>query len=443
MTGIQPPGTIPPRLDALGRSDPSTWRGGEELSLRKGGPGGMLLGACLAACLAGLLASSSLWADDTGSGANDLTVGRFDGAAAEELSADGGGESHDETQARVGELESIRSEIGRLQKRLTSVRVKESDLEGRLEAVKLELELQEAQVSEATAASELATVRAETAQRQVTTLETALQQVRQDLGRRLVGLYRLGGQGYMRLFLTLQPNENLLPAIRQLRFLVRQDQIALDSYVSTLEKLSFQRRRLETERREAAEWQLREAQRRDALVEVRRRHEQTIAAVAAERKRLAARTLQLKDKERKLARLIGSLVSRDEALAGTPIQDFRGVLDWPSRGEVKLRFGPRRDPRYRTEVPHNGIDIEVEEGSRVRVVFPGQVLYAAPFEGYGTMVVVHHPGRVFTLYAGLLEIHVDKGDVLSLGDVVGNSADVIYFEVRVENEPRDPLLWLR
>ncbi len=403
----------------------------------------MLVATLLGVFLLDPLASPSLWADEAGAGASELTFGRFDAASGEGSSPLQGGESQAETQARVGELESIRSEIGRLQKRLTSVRVKESDLEGQLKAVKLELELQEAQVSEATAAAELATLRAETAQRQVTSLETALQQVRQDLGRRLVGLYRLGGQGYLRLFLTLEPNENLLPAIRQLRFLVRQDQIALDSYVSTLEELSFQRRRLEAERREASEWQLREALRRDSLVEVRRRHERTIAAVVTERKRLAARTLELKDKERKLARLIASLVSSDEALAGTPIQDFRGVLDWPSRGEVKLRFGPRRDPRYRTEVPHNGIDIAVEEGSQVRAVFPGQVLYAAPFEGYGTMVVVHHPGRVFTLYAGLLEIHVDKGDVLSLGDVVGNSADLIYFEVRVENEPRDPLLWLR
>ena len=428
MIGIHPSGVIPPRLDASGR--PAS-------------PGGRRLLLVLTMLL-GVLGSGLIsWADDAGSGASHLSAGRFDAAAGDDASRPEGGESSERTAARVDELAKIRGEIDRLQKRLTTVRVKESDLEGQLRAVKLELELQEAQVSEATAASELATVRAETAQRQVTILETALQQVRRDLGRRLVGLYRLGGQGYLRLFLTLEPNENLLPAIRQLRFLVRQDQMALDSYVSTLEKLSFQRRRLEAERRDAAEWQLREAQRRDSLVEVRQRHERTIAAVAAERKRLAARTLELKDKERKLARLIGSLVSSGEDLAGTPIQDFRGVLDWPSRGEVTRRFGPRRDPRYRTEVPHNGIDIRVDEDSPVRVVFPGQVLYAAPFDGYGTMVVVHHPGRAFTLYAGLREIHVDKGDVLSLGDVVGNSADVIYFEVRVENEPRDPLLWLR
>lgn len=348
------------------------------------------------------------------------------------------------TAERVAELSDIRGEIQRLQKRLQTARQRESGLEDQLAAVKLELQLQEAQVAEATAAAAVATARAESAEQQVDALESALEGVRKDLGRRLVGLYRLGGQGYLRLFLALEPDENLLPAIRQLRFLVRRDQMALDSYIATHDRLTFQRRRLDAERRDASEWQLRQAQRRDVLVEVRRKHERTIAAVAAERQRLAARTLELKDKERKLARLIGSLVNPgDDALSGTPIQDFRGVLDWPSHGDVEVRFGPRKDPRYRTEVPHNGIDIRVEEGTTVRAVFPGQVLYAAPFEGYGTMVVVHHPGRVFTLYAGLRTLQVDKGDVLSLGDNVGQSADIVYFEVRVENAPEDPLLWLR
>jgi septal ring factor EnvC (AmiA/AmiB activator) len=169
-----------------------------------------------------------------------------------------------------------------------------------------------------------------------------------------------------------------------------------------------------------------------------------IEQVARERRRLAQRTLELQDKERKLARLIGSLIDAgDQGLEGAPIQDFRGVLDWPSRGELIGRFGPRRDPRYKTEVPHNGVDLAVDEGAEIAAIFPGQVLYSAHFEGYGPMVVVHHPGRVFTLYAGLEELRVGKGDMVSLGDILGRCAGKLYFEVRVENQPEDPLTWLR
>jgi len=56
---------------------------------------------------------------------------------------------------------------------------------------------------------------------------------------------------------------------------------------------------------------------------------------------------------------------------------------------------------------------------------------------------VQHPGRVFTLYAGLGTMRVAKEDMVSLGDAVGLAADKLYFEIRVENHPEDPLTWLR
>jgi septal ring factor EnvC (AmiA/AmiB activator) len=95
-------------------------------------------------------------------------------------------------------------------------------------------------------------------------------------------------------------------------------------------------------------------------------------------------------------------------------------------------------------VPHNGIEIAPERGgAAVQAVYPGKVLYAAPFQGYGPTVVVHHAGRVFTLYAGLGELRVGEGDVLELGDPVGTAAGPLYFEIRSENLPEDPERWLR
>lgn len=341
---------------------------------------------------------------------------------------------------REAELLRIRREIEGLQKRLADTKDRQEGLGGELQRTRLELELQESQLAEATAALELAAARATAAEAKVAELKTALEGTRKDLRRRLHGLYRLGRQGYVRLFLSLEPGENLLPAIRQLRFLVRRDQISVERFVATREELAEQRLHLEAQHQAMAEWQQQESERRDGLVRLRRRQERLLAQLEAERKRLASRTDALQEKEQKLVRLINSLAS-EAALSGTPIQDFRGVLDWPAPGEVVGRFGPRRDPRYNTEVPHSGIDMVLED-SEVRAVYPGEVLYAAHFEGYGQMVVVHHAGRVFTLYAKLSELRVEKGDVVSLGTVLG-AADELYFEIRHENQAEDPLLWLR
>ena len=345
--------------------------------------------------------------------------------------------------SRQLELAEIRAEIGRLEDRLEQVKSRETGLGQGLRRLGVEIELQELQVAEATAALELAADRVAAAETRVGELEVVLAALRSDLGRRLAGMYRLGHNGYLRMFLTLRPDDTLLPAIRQLRFLVRRDQAALGRYRAARDELEEHRGLLAAQRREAEAWQRREAERRDGLVASRRRHQRLLAELEAQRRRLAARADELADKERKLSRLIDSLVGDGPDLAGTPIQEFRGALDWPARGEVAAGFGPRLDPRYRTEVPHNGLDVEVAAGTEVRAIFPGKVLYAAQFEGYGTMVVVYHSGRAFTLYAGLRSLAVAKDDMLSLGDVLGTAVGTLYFEIRIDNQPEDPADWLR
>lgn len=345
--------------------------------------------------------------------------------------------------AREAELASIRGEISRLERKLDAAKKREADLESSLERIKVEIELQEIQLSEATTAHELATARAEAAERRITELEASLVSLRRDLEERLSGLYRLGRQGYLRLFLSLKADRALLPAIRQLRFLVRSDQQLMERYTRSRDQLAAQRQQLEAQRADMAAWRQRESERRDQLVSLRRQRERLLERVARERRQLAARSDALQDKERKLKALIDSFVGRGRPLDGTPMQNFRGVLDWPVSGEVVSGFGPRLDPRYRTEVPHNGIDIEPRPGEAVRAVFPGEVLYASRFDGYGLMVVLHHPGRVFSLYAGLGELKVEKGDVVSLSQELGTVTEKIYFEIRRENQPEDPLGWLR
>ncbi|HXO22373.1 MAG TPA: peptidoglycan DD-metalloendopeptidase family protein [Thermoanaerobaculia bacterium] len=345
---------------------------------------------------------------------------------------------------RERELADIRAEISRLESRLADARREQSGLAGRLAQTDLELKLEEERLAEAVAARDLTARQAAAGELEVARLEAALAASRRELGRRLAGLYRLGRQGTLRLLLSLKPGDQLLPSIRMVRYLARHDRETIDRYMEDREDLARERDRLVAARGELERWIAQEEVRRKGLVQLQLRQAALLAQSEREGRALAARADELAAKERKLAAFLDLLYGRSpQALAGQPMQQFRGVLDWPARGRVAAGFGPQLDPRYRTQVPHNGVDIATSPGSEVRAVFPGRVLFAAPFEGYGLTVVVHHPGRVFTLYAGLSECRVAKEDMVSLGQVVGLASDKLYFEVRVENRPENPLTWLR
>ncbi len=367
--------------------------------------------------------------------------------------------SSDSPAPQAAELQSLRAEIAELERRLAAVSERQTDLEGEVARLDLELALQQKRAAEAGVARQLAAGKAEEAERAVARLEGDLEKARADLSRRLAGLYRLGRQGYVRLLLAAEPGSDVLSAVRWIRYLARRDRAAIERYEGAHTGLARERDLLVARRGEVESWAEQERRRGRELTLLRRRHGELLAEAERERLSVASRAVELADKEQRLAALIDELYGSAEAppsgasllgaplsgapLSGAPLQDFHGALEWPAAGGVSAGFGPRVDPRYNTRVPHHGIDLETTSGAAVKAVYPGKVLFADEFRGYGPTVILHHAGRAFTLYAGLSELRVKRGDMLSLGSALGSASDRLYFEIRIENQPEDPLTWLR
>jgi len=350
-----------------------------------------------------------------------------------------------EPDPRVADLERLRGEIAKLQSRLAKAQERSQSLAGELEQTSLQLQLQERKVEEAHTARTLAEDRTKTIAAEVGSLETRLVRVREDLRGRLSGLYRLGHAGYLRLLLALRPGQEVLPAMRQLRYLARRDGELLARFHDTRARLTVEQSTLGAERERLEGWVRQEEQRRAALATMRSRQADLLARAESERKSLESRSGALAERAQKLSNLLAFLYGKNanSGPTGASIAGFRGVLDWPAEGRVTVPFGPRLDPRYGTRVPHHGIDLATRRGAEVRAVFPGKVAFAAPFQGYGQTVIVQHAGRAFTLYAGLAQTRAAAGGVVSLGQVVGVAGDSLYFEIRIDNRPEDPRLWLR
>lgn len=349
-----------------------------------------------------------------------------------------------ERPSREEDLASIRAEVARLEARLGTVRERRAGAAGRLEVIEVELALQEERLAEATAAAALAADEAERSAAEVGRLETELGRAREDLSRRVAGLYRLGSQGHLRLLLALDPGGDVLGGLRLLRYLARRDGAAVERYTAARDQLLAERERLAARRQEVDRWLAAEDRRRGELAAARVRQAEMLERLDVERRRLAAEAGELSERAERLARFLDLLSGQSGGgPAGVPIQELRGVLDWPADGEVTTGFGFRLDPRYRTRIPHNGLTLATRRGDAVRAVYPGDVLFAAPFQGYGPTVVVLHPGRVFSLYAGLDELAVEPRQAVALGALLGRAADSLYFEIRVGERPEDPRRWLR
>jgi murein hydrolase activator len=135
---------------------------------------------------------------------------------------------------------------------------------------------------------------------------------------------------------------------------------------------------------------------------------------------------------------------------GKNIALYKGKLPGPLKGKVAQGFGEYIHPRFKTKLPHPGVDIEAPLGTPVSSIFEGEVVYADWLSGYGYTVILAHPGGFFSLASHLDRIEVKLGEVIGGGQRIGASGgdptkdySGIYFELRQGKSAVDPMNWIK
>jgi murein DD-endopeptidase MepM/ murein hydrolase activator NlpD len=124
----------------------------------------------------------------------------------------------------------------------------------------------------------------------------------------------------------------------------------------------------------------------------------------------------------------------------------------PVVGEVEFTssFGVRTDPFLGRPAMHTGLDFRAQMGDPVRATANGKVASAGWAGGYGRMVEIDHGNGLSTRYGHLSEIDVKVGDVVKIGQVVGEVGSTgrstgphLHYETRIDGEAVDPQKFLR
>jgi murein hydrolase activator len=266
------------------------------------------------------------------------------------------------------------------------------------------------------------------------------------LADRLTEVYKLGSGGYLRMLLSVDDARELGRAYRTVAALAALDRERVRAHASTLASLREARQELEVRRQRAAGL---EAKARAAAAEAAEAVEARTALVTQidERRDLNAQLAgELEAAQQKLTAAVTGLSSAPTAL---PLRPFQGALDWPVAGRVNARFGRGSTSRFGTAISRNGIEVVAAAGAPVVAVHEGTVAYAAPFTGFGNLVILDHGNHAFTLYGYLSTIRVTKGASVQKGAKLGEVGTApagqpsLYFEVRIDGKPADPLQWLK
>ena len=122
---------------------------------------------------------------------------------------------------------------------------------------------------------------------------------------------------------------------------------------------------------------------------------------------------------------------------------------WPLEGELVSEFGWRVHPVLGDRHHHDGIDLDVPEGTAVHATAAGEVYFYGEQPGYGNVLIIEHANGFYTLYGHLSDSFVFAGQYVEMGQAVARSGNTgissgphLHFELRNREYPIDPARYL-
>lgn len=191
----------------------------------------------------------------------------------------------------------------------------------------------------------------------------------------------------------------------------------------------------------------------------------------AERKRIAQRLKRLTEQAETLKELFAKLEeerpspppaapapgehagkpSTEQQTAALTLPRPSALRRFPDNGSITLPVRGELSRHYGDHTPYGnaakGITIETRPAAQVVAPYDGKVVFAGPFRGYGQILIIEHSGGYHTLLSGMERVDTGVGQWLLAGEPVGvmakpgDGSPRLYFELRREGQPVNPLPW--
>ncbi len=289
-------------------------------------------------------------------------------------------------------------------------------------------------------------------EKQQKALRLGLSRHRLALARQLRAAYAGGRQEYLKILLNQQDPAAVARTLTYYDYYnrarlrrIQQIDSNLSELRSVAEEIREKTARLQHDRREQAEEKRR-------LEATRDERAMLLAGLQQEMQDKDRRLSRLLEDERRLQRIIERIAETPLELpltaeADRPFGQLRGKLAWPSGGQLHSRFGR---PRNAGKLRWQGVSIRAPEGSEVRAVSHGRVAFSDWLRGFGLLIIIDHGDGYMSLYGGNQSLYKEVGDwvearevIAAVGNSGGSSRSALYFEIRHNGKPVNPLKWCR
>jgi septal ring factor EnvC (AmiA/AmiB activator) len=278
------------------------------------------------------------------------------------------------------------------------------------------------------------------------------------LGKLLYERYLGGEQEYLKLLLDAKDPNQATRNLAYLTYVSKERSSVLKSLRGNLRELDTLTASTKDKKAELDDILDKQRLQKKELEKEKAQRQAVLDKVSGEIGRQRKAIARLKRNEARLKNLverIGRRASRgqirnenvpDASFDNSPFRKLKGRLRLPVRGVLTNRFGA---PRMNGRLIWKGLFIRAATGEEVHAIAAGQVVFADWLRGFGNIIIVDHGSGYMSLYGDNEALLKKVGDKVHGGEVIaevgnsgGNEESGLYFELRDQGVPLDPMKWV-
>lgn len=360
------------------------------------------------------------------------------------------------------ELENLRQRISAMQSEIAKTSESKSEASDALQASERAISDSNRQIAELAAQQREADFK-------LNELQTRQQQLKQHLSwqqallSKLLYQQYLGGKHeYLKLMLDNQDPNKAARDLQYFRYIARNRAAWLASLRSDLDALNDVSKLVATQSESLSKLRTEQDAQKEKLKQDQRERQKVLGRISRQLTEQRHEITRLQHDENRLSRLVSKIAEMlakpkskslfrnenipDNRFDGKPFVQLQGRLTLPVKGDITNKFGTARPD---STVIWKGIFIRAASGQAVKAVAAGRVVFADWLRGFGNLIIIDHGNAYMSLYGNNETLYKQVGDELHGGDTIatvgnsgGNRDYGLYFELRHESLPLDPVKWL-
>lgn len=364
--------------------------------------------------------------------------------------------------SKQDELENLRSKINELQKEFEKTSESKTEASDALRESERSISNSNRHLKELAQQQGAASHAFDQLQKKSLQLEKDMRSEQTLLSKLLYQQYLGGKQEYLKLLLNNHDPNQVTRELRYYDYIARSRADWLNTLRNNLSQLQAVAAETLEKTREIAALQIEERTQRNNLDNEKNARQETLNKIAQQLKQQRRDLGRLQRNENRLSQLVerlSKMLSKsqskniphneklpDSTFDGKPFETLKGKLALPVQGDITNQFG---DTRPDSTVLWKGLFLRANASQSVKSVAAGRVVFADWLRGFGNLLIIDHGKGYMSLYGNNEALLKQVGDILrggetiaSVGNSGGNEESGLYFELRHEGKPLDPLKWI-